>query len=508
MNFKAINFKAIDFKAVGIKVLKSLIPLILIAAIAFSLFYVASSGDEQKYSNITDADYELGEHNYVELEDESIPECIYGGFKPVAQNDRFIMYLHENVSDVDTMYDINVAIYDKVTKRTITSIVPDEELKKAAPIDNNYDAKAKLLSNFVLNAVRLSDGSTTEFSTYDSLSGEEGGQVKVESLADGSGIRVTYLIGKIPKTYILPEALTEKRFNEIMEALYEVDFSYGLEFEDRYRLIVIEDYVGEERDELVKKYPKCETENIYYIPETRDFILESVQEALVDGIGYTEEQKAKDEAQVLANVGQEDYTVFKIPMEFRLHEDNFSVTVDRSGIRYSDAALPISIEVCPNIMRAYSDENGYMLFPDGTGSLLKLNNGKTHLSESYQTQIYGEDPLYYDNFTRVEDVKAQLPVFGIKSQNGGMLAYISDCAEEATLLGRISGKTSKTNTAVARFKLFGFVKEMVLQDWTATGGSGTIYNNRIHGKTISGKCTTNFYFLEKNKCEYSDMAVL
>lgn len=492
-----MKFKAIDFKAIGIKVLRSCIPLILIAAIAFSLFYLASEGDAVKYANITEADYELGEHTYTILEGD-IPECVYSGFDPVAQNDRFIMYVNGETA--------NVAIFDSVTGRTVTTTIPEEEIEKAAP--GNYDTEASMRSNFVLNAVKMEDGSTTEFSAYDSLTEDAGGKVQISSLSSGDGVRITYLIGRIPKIFLIPSAVSEKRYNEIIAQLEEVDWTYALEFEDRYRPVDLTDIYGEERDELIAKFPNCENELIYFIPEgTKEFIMEKVEEALAQ-INYTEEQKIADETAVMRDTGEEAYTVFRIPMEFKLQKDNFAVSVDRGGIRYSEASLPISIEVCPYLMRAYDNENGYMLFPDGSGSLLNLNNGKTNLSESYMTRVYGEDPLYYDNFSRVEDVKAQLPVCGLKTENGGMFAYISECDGEATLYGHISGKTSKTNNAVVQFKLFGFVKEMVLQDWTATGGSGTIFNNRIHGDKISGKTTTEYYFMEKDKCEYTNMATL
>ncbi len=475
-----------DLKVIGKKVLKVFIPLFLIAAITISLFLIASEGETVKYANITSKDYDLGSGDYNTLD--NVPDCVYSGFLPVAQKGNLTMYFNSSTT--------NVAIYDSATGRTVTSMIPEEELNKAK--SQNSDTTSSMRSNFVLTAVNMEDGSTVDLNMFDSMG--ENGQRKVEGIKDG--IRITYIIGEIPETYLIPQALSEKRFNQIKKQLSEDDV---YTFENRYMAIDISLYYGEEKAEFLAKYPSCKKETVYVINEEREFILREVEEVFAT-IDYTEEQKLKDEKEVMAEVEEEAYTVFRIPMEFKLNDDNFSVTVDRDGIKYSDAALPIAIDVCPYLMRAYSDENGYMLLPDGSGSLLNLNNGKTQL-DSYYTRIYGEDPLYYPNFSRVEDSKAQLPVYGIKSQKGGMFAYVSEQAEEAYIKANISGKVSQVNNVVSRFQLFGFVKEMVLQDWAATG-SGTIYNNRIHGDAISGKCTTNYYILPADKCEYTDMAVL
>jgi len=475
-----------DLKVIRKKVLKIGIPLFLIAVITISLFALASKGETVKYANITSKDYDLGSGDYDIVD--GAPECVYKGFLPVAQKGSLTMYLNSSTT--------NIAIYDSKTGKTVTTMIPEEELQKAN--SQSAEATASMRSNFVLNAVKMEDGSTSDFNMYDSM--QSNGQMKIEGIKDG--LRITYLIGKIPETYIMPEAVSEKRYKEIKKAL---DDENSRKFENRYMPLDISLYYGEQRDEFLAKYPNCKKEKIYIVNETREFILREIEEALAT-IDYTEEQKYKDEKEVMAEVEEEAYTVFRIPMEFKLNNDNFAVTVDRSGILYSDASLPISIEVCPYLMRAYSDESGYMLLPDGSGSLMNLNNGKTDM-DSYYARIYGEDPLYYDNFSRVLDSKVQLPVYGLKSQNGGMFAYVSDHAEEAYIRANISGKNTAVNNALTEFKLFGYKKEMVLQDWTATG-NGTIYNNRIQGMKIEGKCTTNYYILPADKCEYGDMAVL
>ena len=474
-----------DLKVIRKKVLSIVIPLFLIAAVTISLFLAASVGDAVKYANITSEDYDLGSGSYDIID---AAPCVYSGFLPVAQKGNLTMYVNASTTAV--------AVYDSDTGRTLTSMIPNEEFDTAG--SQNADTFSNMRSNFVLTAVNMESGNTSDYNMYDSLSSN--GKFKIEGIEDG--VRITYLIGKIPETYLLPEALTEKRYNEIKNQLSEED---ARSFENRYMLLDISLYYGDEKSEYLEKYPSCTDENIYIINSDKEFILEEVEEVL-ETINYTEEQKEKDEKEVTADYEEEGYTVFRIPMEFKLNEDNFSVTVDRDNILYGDEALPVYIDVCPYLVRAYSNESGYMLLPDGSGSIMNLNNGRTTV-DSYLTQIYGEDPLFYDNFSRVLDESAQLPVCGLKSDKGGIFAYISEGAEDAFVKAGVSGKTSSTNNANIRFKLFGYKKEMVAQDWTVTG-NGTIYNVRIQGEKIIGKCTTEFYFMPADKCEYSDMAEL
>lgn len=474
-----------DIKVIRKKVLNIVIPLILIAAVTVSLVFMASAGETVKYVNITSEDYDLADGDYDLI---NAPACKYEGFLPVAQKGNFTMYVNSSTSAV--------AIYDSATGRTLSSIIPEEEFD----IANSYnsDTLAYMRSNFILTAVNMSTGNTSDYSMYDSL--QSNGKFSIEGIEDG--VRITYLIGKIPETYTVPNALSEKRYNEIVKQLGEID---AIVFENRYMLLDISQYYGDEKREYLEQYPTCEKEKIYVINSDKKFILREIEE-LLQKIGYTEEQKSKDEKEVTANFKEESYTVFRIPMEFKLSEDNFSVSIDRGDILYGDEALPIYIEVCPYLMRAYSDESGYALLPDGSGSIMKLNNGKTQ-ANGYLAQVYGEDPLFYENFTRSESQSVQLPVYGLKSQNGGIFAYISDCAADSYIKADISGKNSDTNNVYTRFKLFGFKKEMVTQDWTSTG-NGTIYNVRIQGDSISGECTTRYYLLPKGKCEYLDMALL
>lgn len=465
--------------------IKTGIPLLLVIAVVLSVVAMASGGESKVYKNITPADYEL-EASTVKFSDAE--SCIYAGYKAVAKSGSLTMYLNEETS--------GVAVYDSKTGQTMSTVIPDEEIEKANPV--NMQARSYMLSNFILTAVNMETGNTSEYTMYDQLEGE--GKFSVEGMENG--IRITYVIGKIPKVYIVPKALSEERFLEIAEKLSESD---ARNFKNRYRKFNIDNYHGSERNEYIEMYPTCEDETIYILNNDKDFVLKALQEIL-SGIGYTEEEQFEDEAAVIANVTEEEYTVFRIPMEFTVSNGKFSVSVDREGIKYSSVALPVYIRVAPYLTRGYTSDTGYMLLPDGSGSLINLNNGKSD-KDSYSVTVYGTDPVYYENFETEDELSARLPVFGIKKQSGGLFAHISEIGAEARISAHVSGYNSDTNYSSVEFKLFGYKKEMVSQDWT-TSGNGTVYSVRIHGDKLAGKDTVDFYFMPDNANSYSDMAAL
>lgn len=461
-----------------------LIPL-LSAVLAAVLLVTAASSDsgEKKYGNISSEDYKISGDSPKGLGDTSSP---YSGYEAVAENTRFKLFYNRETG--------GAAVYDGKTGQYATTLIPQEEIENAHPY--NEQTKSEMLSSFVLTAVNTSTGNTSVYTSYDGI--QSGGGIYAENIENG--IRITYVIGKIPKTYTVPDALSGKRYKEILGKLSDAD---AREFANRYAKFNIEKYYGSEREKYIKLYPTCTKEDVYILNNKKDFVYRKL-ENLLKKIGYTEEDKERDTAAVMSDSEEEEYTVFRVPIEIKLYDDRFSVSLDREGMRYGSKALPVYIELCPYLMRGGSNESGYMLLPDGSGSIIKLNNGKVN-ADSYSVPVYGTDPLYNENFEREKELTALIPTYGISLNGGGKLAYISSIAADASVTADISGKTSDTNRASCVFKLFGYKKEMVSQDWT-TSGNGTVYAVRIQGDRLSGRDTVDYFFLADGENGYSDMA--
>jgi hypothetical protein len=277
--------------------------------------------------------------------------------------------------------------------------------------------------------------------------------------------------------------------------------------EDRYKKIDVSLITDNaEKNKYLKEYPSSKNQIIYILrPGLQEFILDKVNTAFV-ATGYTMDDKAKDEKEVIPDKKDIELpNVFKVKMEFTLKNNTFSVVVDKSELKHTDKSIPVSIDIMPYFLATYTKDSGYMLLPDGSGSLIHLNNGKTNAS-LYTARIYGQDPVAPEVITEEKTEIARMPIFGVKTKDWGAFARISGADADAIVKADISGKTSMVNNVYASFKLRDVKKEVVYRDWKA--GAGTVYANRLQTGMLSGEIKTDYVLLDPEKADYSNMAYI
>lgn len=74
---------------------------------------------------------------------------------------------------------------------------------------------------------------------------------------------------------------------------------------------------------------------------------------------------------------------------------------------------------------AKNDEEGYMVVPNGSGSLIYFNNGKT-TAASYSQYIYDIDPVAASYTTTENITGVKLPLFGICRTDRTLLVTVED----------------------------------------------------------------------------------
>lgn len=152
-------------------------------------------------------------------------------------------------------------------------------------------------------------------------------------------------------------------------------------------------------------------------------------------------------------VGDTSGIYFEIPLEYRLSEDSLVVSIPASGIREYGNGYVHRIQLLRSFGAADSSESGYMVVPNGSGSIIYFNNGKTNTA-NYSQYIYDLDPLVA-NYTTLEEVdSAKLGIYGICRDNGtDILATVEDGASTALITAEISGKYNNYNYAYTTFVL-------------------------------------------------------
>lgn len=152
------------------------------------------------------------------------------------------------------------------------------------------------------------------------------------------------------------------------------------------------------------------------------------------------------------NVGEESGIHFSVPMEYRLNDDNLEVSIPVSGIKEYNEGYIYRIQMLRYMGATSYDDEGYIVVPNGSGSLINFNNGKNGQG-NYSQYIYDIDPLAA-NYTTIENLQtAKLPIFGICKENSSLLVSVEDGASTSIITAAVSGTDSDYNYAYPSFVL-------------------------------------------------------
>ncbi len=145
-------------------------------------------------------------------------------------------------------------------------------------------------------------------------------------------------------------------------------------------------------------------------------------------------------------------TYFEIPLEYRLEDDKLVVSVPASGIKEYGNGYIHRIQLLRYMGAANNTEDGYIVVPNGSGSIINFNNGKT-TAASYAQYIYDIDPMVA-NYTTIENTEsAKLPIFGLCREDSSVLVTVEDGATSSVITAGISGSYNDYNYAYPTFVL-------------------------------------------------------
>lgn len=145
---------------------------------------------------------------------------------------------------------------------------------------------------------------------------------------------------------------------------------------------------------------------------------------------------------------------FMIPLEYRLEENSLKVSIPMSAVQENGGGSIFRIQFLRYFGCAGVKEEGYMLVPNGAGSLIRFNNGKQNAA-IYSEYVYGIDPLAAD-YTVLENTEnVKMALFGIFRENSSLFATIEDGASLCYLSAGVSGKINEYNYVYPTFVLRG-----------------------------------------------------
>ncbi|MBP3965152.1 hypothetical protein I8J30_20715 [Paenibacillus sp. DLE-14] len=387
------------------------------------------------------------------------------GMKLAAQSDTLALYFNPDTTEIAVLNRISGKVWRSNPEDlgSDAKASPFEKDRLAAQVTINYrDAIGTL-------------GSITNFT--DSIARK---QFKAEGIENG--IRLTYTIGDTSLGIdALPKRISKKRMEEkVYSKLDEATAKY---VGNRYFPLENNPEVLERLDTAV----------------SRALVLSRMLDAFAKA-GYTAEDLAADNQENgLASEGGASRPNFTVPIEYQLAGDELTVRVPVQEIQESKGYQIRTVELLDFFGAAGTDAKGYMLVPDGSGSLIQLNNGKIG-EEVYAQRVYGEDENNNSRRRGQLSEAARLPVFGMKSGDDAWLATIEKGEGIASINADISGRKNSYNYAYASFAIRG---EDELEIYK---GNKVDEIQLLTEDSFKGDLQVRYSFLSGNEANYSGMA--
>lgn len=406
---RKMSFKSMSLTKKCVLVLLGIAAIIGVIYLTFYLiYYVAYDGYKQYLT-----DYDVEEGREFSPIAESSPDV--EGMVLAAENDILKFYTRPETGEA--------ALYDKRNGLTVYSNPVNADTDSVANASNINYLKSQFLINYYNQNIKTG--------VYDSYSMcVEKGQLTCEGL--DNGIRYIYDVGNYEsnRTGIIPVYITEDKLDEICSKLSEKDATSMRRY-----------YITSETAPGMLEMNGVTKQNVKIVQKVKDWL---------DEIGWTQEDYL--EQQELAGVESAIPISFTVALEYRLEGDALVVSVPVSLIEERGGGSIHRFQLLRYMGACGSNEDGYMVVPNGSGSLIHFNNGKT-AAANYSQYVYDVD-LMIANYTKIENsVGAKLPLFGICREKSTVLTTIEGARSLAYITAGVSGVYNEYNYAYASFVL-------------------------------------------------------
>jgi len=404
-----------EFKAALIRKLKSLIgPMILLLIIVAGVLVIALYQEEEVPEEIVKVNAYEGDGEEIILENEELK-----------------------------------LVMDSATTQFYLEVKDTGEIWKSNPDGAADDAKAlkqekeKLQSTMLLTYSTL-NGVDTLYSNYKYSMAN--GIYEIEQGEDY--IKIYYSIGDTEKVYLLPPVTTEVQMDEWRA---KMDSESSLMVQRYYKKYDINDLGKKDnKEELLANYPILETEVIYVLRDTTKDNVKSKLEEIFTGVGYDENNLKEDQALDLS-IKVSDKPVFNVNVIYRLEGNDLVVEVPMDEMQYRDEYPLYYLSVLPYFGATGTEDEGFMLVPEGGGAIINFNNGKVAQS-NYYANVYGWD-MAQVRTALVHETRAYYSVFGMSKGDNSFICILEDGAPYAAIQADVSGRNHSYNYVNAQYNI-------------------------------------------------------
>lgn len=260
-------------------------------------------------------------------------------------------------------------------------------------------------------------------------------------------IRLLYTMGELEREYIFPPSITEANYNKWLDMMDTDDRFY---VEKRYMKYTKDTLKKDEAEEILAAYPILETETIYVLRSGVGPIIKVNMEKIFEKIGYTMEDYNADKALNVAEAGTER-DVFNITMVLRLDGDELVVEIPFNELEFKESAPLYTVTPLPFFGAGGTEDEGYMLVPEGGGAIINFNNGKVS-QNAYYSNFYGWD-MALKRTAVVHNNRSYFNAFGIANGNDSVVCIVEEGAPYVSVSADVSGKKNYYNYVNAKYSV-------------------------------------------------------
>ena len=261
-------------------------------------------------------------------------------------------------------------------------------------------------------------------------------------------VKVYYSIGDTEKEYIIPPVVTDENFQKWLGLMDQTNATLVKEYYKKYDINNLGK--SDDKEQLLVNYPIVAEEVIWVLRDTTKDNLKSKFEGIFEEIGYTMEDYQADKELNFAE-SSFDKPIYNVSVIYRLDGDDLLVEVPLQEIEYK-SQYPISnLSLLPFFGTGGTDDEGFLMVPEGGGALINFNNGKSSQND-YYANMYGWD-MALNREAVVHNTRNYFNVYGISQEDDSFICILEDGAAYASIRADISGRMNSYNYAYAVYSI-------------------------------------------------------
>ena len=415
------------------------------------------------------------------LEDAHAPE----GMKKAAESEALSLFINPETAEF--------SVYDKQSGNYWHS---NPTAEQAAQSQGMGTVKSEMKSQILLSYYNDKD-LLQYFNSFDHC--VEQGNISIGSIENG--VAVTYKIGETTiDITMLPAAVPKDKFESLV--LSKVTDGDGKKAIDKYYELK---KPSEATDRQKKKYDetfsKLNMNKEYYFLDlyAPNYALPNLYDAIFKQSDYSENDFYSDNEAVGYKSQVKTLLQVELTVEYTIEDGEFNVRIPAKGVSVPDSISVTELSVLPFFAAAGIGDNGYMIVPDGSGAIIRLNNGRIN-TQTLAVPIYGRDTTLSKTENNISETTGHMPIYGMVKNNGAFLAVIEGGDTCAELRSRVSGMATDYNQIYPCFNI------LVMDPMVIRTNKGPMSTNVYAEEYFGGDIALRFTFFGGEDANYSTLA--